>query len=233
MKKPRRRSGTATERRSGESKKRRMAPGDLERADRLFLQVIGDAMEDAGRRAGDWLVCRPGCTDCCIGPFPITRLDAWRLRQGLARLDESDPERAAAVHERAARAVEALRDDFPGDAESGTLSGDREQEDRFFDRHGSLPCPALDPTAGTCDLYESRPISCRTYGLPVSFGEQSLPPCLLCFDGATPEVVEQCRVAPDDSGIESALVERLEKGEGERGETVIPFALWCRDRDEE
>jgi Fe-S-cluster containining protein len=197
-----------------------MARDDLMRADRLFLQVIGEVMETAGRRAGDWLVCRPSCSDCCSGPFPITRLDAWRLLQGLARLHESDPERAAAVRERTAGAVEALRDDFPGDPASGTLSGDREQEDRFFDRHGALP--------GTCDLYESRPISCRTYGPPVRFGGQSLPPCHLCFDGATPEVVEQCRLAPDDSGIESALVERLQKDEGEQGETIMPFALLYR-----
>jgi Fe-S-cluster containining protein len=202
-----------------------MAPGDLQRADRLLLRAIDEEMETATRKAGEWLVCRPGCTDCCIGPFPITRLDAWRLRQGLARLEESDPDRAAALRERTARAVEALRDDFPGDPASGTLSGDREQEDRFFDRHGSLPCPALDPEAGTCDLYDSRPVSCRTYGPPVRFGEQSLPPCRLCFDGATPEEIERCRVTPDDSGIEAALLERLRRDDDGKGETIIPFAL--------
>jgi len=211
-----------------------MTKDDLARADRLLLQVIGEAMETAGRRAGERLACRPGCTECCIGPFPITRLDAWRLRQGLARLGTSDPKRAAAVRERADRAVETVRDGFPGDPEEGDLSGDRGEEDHFFDRHGTLLCPALDPPTGTCDLYESRPISCRTYGPPVRFGAQSLPPCRLCFAGATPEVVERCRVAPDESGIESALEKRLQRDEIGRGETIIPYALRSgRRKDEE
>lgn len=210
-----------------------MTRDDLARADHLLLQVIDEAMETAGRRAGDRLACRPGCTECCIGPFPITRLDAWRLRQGLVRLEESDPKRAAAVRERADRAVDMLREGFPGDPAGGELSGDRGEEDSFFDRHGTLPCPALDPVAGTCDLYESRPISCRTYGPPVRFGAQSLPPCRLCFAGAAPEVVEQCRVAPDESGIESALERRLQRDQSGRGETIIPYALRSGRREEQ
>jgi len=74
------------------------------------------------------------------------------------------------------RAVDTVRDGFPGDPAGGDLSGDRREEDDFFDRHGALPYPALDPVTGTCDLYELRPIICRTYGPPVRFGGQSLPP---------------------------------------------------------
>lgn len=157
-----------------------MTAGDLERAGRLFLRVIGEA-----------------------------------LRQ------------------RTACAVASLRDGFPGDPSNGTLSGDREAEDRYFDRHGALPCPVLDPATGTCDLYGSRPVSCRTYGPPVRFGGQALPPCRLCFAGAPPEVIERCRVAPDGSGIESALAGRLEKDGEERGETIIPFALLAEDREQD
>ncbi|MGB9605252.1 MAG: hypothetical protein ACPL88_05150, partial [Bryobacteraceae bacterium] len=49
---------------------------------------------------------------------------------------------------------------------------------------------------------------------------EDLPPCGLCFHGATPEQIEACRVAVDPEGLEDALLEEL--GEGE---TLIAFAL--------
>ena len=47
------------------------------------------------------------------------------------------------------------------------------------------PCPALDPETGTCDLYASRPITCRCFGPPVRCDSGALGICELCFDGAS------------------------------------------------
>src|SRR5258708_7127250 len=62
--------------------------------DQQLIQIVDSALADAARRSGDWLVCRPGCTQCCIGVFSINQLDAWRLRQGLADLERVEPEHA-------------------------------------------------------------------------------------------------------------------------------------------
>ena len=53
-------------------------------SDRELIQIVDAAMAEAARLGGAWLVCRPGCAECCLGPFPITQLDARRLREGLA-----------------------------------------------------------------------------------------------------------------------------------------------------
>ena len=197
-------------------------PGkDLDRADRRLLRVIDEAMSEAAARAGDRLACRPGCTECCHGPFPINGLDARRLRAGLALLP---PERAAAIVERAERLLPALRDGFPGDPATGTLR-DSEDADEYFSRHAGLPCPVLDPETGRCDLYEHRPLSCRTFGPPVRIGEADLPPCRLCFVGATPEEIDSCRIEPDPHGVEDRLVDRFRAGD----ETLIALALLSRE----
>jgi Fe-S-cluster containining protein len=196
----------------------------LERADRRLLQVIGEAMDDATARAGDHLACRPGCTECCHGPFPINGLDAERLRRGLAELAIRDPERAVAVAARAEAQIPFLTRDFPGDPETGRLidnDGDSDEADPYFEGHGTLPCPVLDPATGTCDLYAHRPLSCRTFGPPVRFGESDLPPCRLCFQGAAPDEIEACRVEPDPHGVEDRLVRRF----GAEDETLIAFAV--------
>jgi Fe-S-cluster containining protein len=196
-----------------------MAPHRI--SDRRLLQVVGDAMAEAAARSGGHLVCRPGCTECCHGPFPINELDARRLRQGLAELAAREPERARAVAERARSQVPLLREGFPGDPETGTLADEGNEGEDYFARHGDLPCPVLDPGTGRCELYAHRPLTCRMFGPPVRIGASDLPPCHLCFQGASPETVESCRVEPDPHGIEDRLLSRL----GDDSETLIAFAL--------
>ncbi len=199
-------------------------PSPLHRADRRLLQVVDGALAEAARLAatpeGSWLACRSGCTECRHGPFPINRLDLLRLRRGLAELAERDPERAQAVIERARTQLPLLRDGFPGDPRTGVLSEEADMADDFFTRHGGLPCPVLDPRTGRCELYDHRPLTCRTFGPPVRIGESALPPCRLCFQGAAEETVEACRVEPDPHGLEDRLIARLGGDE-----TLIAFAV--------
>lgn len=192
----------------------------LERADRRLLRVLDESMAEATARSGYRLACRPGCTGCCHGPFPINGLDAARLRRGLAELAARDPERAAALVERARALLPVLAPGFPGDPETGILADD-DSADPYFERHASLPCPALDPATGSCEVYAWRPLSCRTFGPPVRTGDADLPPCDLCFQGASPEEVEACRVEPDPAGIEERLIDRFDAEE----ETLIALVL--------
>jgi Fe-S-cluster containining protein len=203
----------------------RLRADGLERADARLLRVLDDDFAEASRLAGERLACAPGCSDCCIGPFPITRLDARRLRAGLERLAAEEPARADAVRGRAERAVALLADDYPGDPASGRLEVAEARLDRFFERHAGLACPALDPASGRCDLYAWRPVSCRTYGPPVRFGDELAPPCDLCFVGADESAVEACRVEPDRDGLEQAILAALGVRGGEDWETLIAYAL--------
>jgi Fe-S-cluster containining protein len=202
-----------------------IARRNLLRADADLTGAVDASVAKAARLAGPALVCRAGCSECCIGPLPITRLDAWRLREGLQALEQSDPARAARIVARAREAVAALREDFPGDPERGLLSGDDEVEDRFLARHSERPCPVLDPGTQTCDLYAHRPVSCRTYGPPVRFNGQDLPPCRLCFTTSRPPEVEACRVEPDKDGLERAILQRMKRDDGESRETLIAWAV--------
>src|SRR3989442_9799896 len=85
----------------------------IDSGDRGLIQIVDAALAEAARKSGPWLVCRPGCTQCCIGPFPITQLDAHRLRRGLAELETHPPQRAAPGHQRVPHAVARISLDFP------------------------------------------------------------------------------------------------------------------------
>jgi Fe-S-cluster containining protein len=88
----------------------------------------------------------------------------------------------------------------------------------------------LDPATQTCDLYAHRPLSCRTYGPPVTFNGQNLPHCRLCFTASSPEATEACRVEPDRDGLERAILDRLKRDGGESHETLIAWAVLAKPR---
>ena len=193
--------------------------------DGILIQIVDSAMAEAAGKSGSWLVCRPGCTQCCIGPFPITQLDARRLRLGLGELAVREPETAVRVRERARQAVARLSTDFPGDPITGLLAADDTADERFADFANDEPCPALDPDTGTCDLYAARPITCRTCGPPIRCESGELACCELCFQGATDAEIASCEVEIDPQDLEPAILEELENTTGVRGQTIVAYCL--------
>ena len=190
--------------------------------DARLVQIVDAAVADAARRAGAWLKCAPGCTQCCYGVFAISQLDAARLRDGLAALEETDPARAAAVRERAQAARLRLAAEFPGDAASGVLDETRAEEFESFGNEE--PCPALDRATGLCDLYAARPMTCRVFGPPLRT-EEGLGVCELCFVGASEDEVARCEVHLDGDAMEDALNVEAESAAGISGETIVAWAL--------
>jgi Fe-S-cluster containining protein len=193
--------------------------------DQKLIQIVDAALADATRRSKGWLVCRKGCTQCCIGVFAINQLDAERLQRGLRELAIRDPERAAAVRDRARNAVERLSPGFPGDATTGVLGQTRRDRQRFESFANEEPCPALDPLEGTCDLYESRPMTCRTFGPPVRAEGGGLGVCELCYQACSEEEIAACEMVPDPDDLESRLLREVERSTGKRGDTIIAFPL--------
>ncbi|MGA8431119.1 MAG: YkgJ family cysteine cluster protein [Candidatus Sulfotelmatobacter sp.] len=201
----------------------RMSPR-LPSGDNALIQIVDAALADAARRSGEWLVCRPGCTQCCVGVFAINQLDAVRLQQELADLEKTDPQRAGRVRARARATVKRLSPDFPGNPKTGLLDESPEAEERFAEFGNDEPCPVLDPDTGLCDLYEARPMTCRTFGPPVQ-SDGGLGVCELCFHGASDEQIAACEMVVDPDDLESKLLNKLEKTKGLTGRTIIAFCL--------
>lgn len=198
-----------------------MCSSKIRSGDRELVQIVDAALADCVRRSGAWLVCHVGCTQCCIGVFAISQLDAVRLQEGLAELERQDPQRAQRVRERARIAVRHLRAGFPGDVSTGILA---DRGKAFEDYANDEPCPVLDPETGRCDLYAARPMTCRVFGPPVR-SEGGLGICELCYHGATAEQIAACELQAGTDDREAELLARLESATGKRGDTIVAFAL--------
>jgi Fe-S-cluster containining protein len=107
--------------------------------------------------------CQPGCSRCCIGLFPITRLDARLLQEGLAQLPTDLRDRIVG---RAVQQVAALEAVFPRLKSAPSVDdwSDAEVDDAVNAFHHA-PCPALMEN-GLCSLYAHRPLTCRSMGIP-------------------------------------------------------------------
>jgi Fe-S-cluster containining protein len=197
--------------------------------DQALIQIVDAALADTARRSGAWLACRPGCTQCCVGVFAIHQLDALRLQNGLAKLEKLDRGRAARIRERAQDSVQRLAAQFPGDVKTGVLDADvfkpgSKAEERFAEFANDEPCPVLDPETGLCELYNARPMTCRTFGPPVR-SEGGLGVCELCFHGATDEQILACEMVADPDDLEGKLLAKVEKAREVHGQTIVAFAV--------
>ncbi|HUO59656.1 MAG TPA: YkgJ family cysteine cluster protein [Candidatus Acidoferrales bacterium] len=194
------------------------------RTDAKLVQIVDAAFADAAQRSGDHLKCRPGCTQCCVGVFAISQLDAARLTVGMRDLKKRNPERASRVRQRAEESIRRTAEEFPGNRCTGILAEDPQSQRAFDDFANDEPCPALDPNTGLCDLYSSRPMTCRVFGPPVRT-EGGLGVCELCFTDANEEEVARCEMIADPDGLEDRLLKKLQESEGKRGQTIVAYAL--------
>jgi Fe-S-cluster containining protein len=193
--------------------------------DAQLVQIVDAALTDAARRAGEWLACRVGCTQCCYGAFQINALDAARLRVGMETLRATEPAVAAAIEERTRVWIASYGADFPGDSATGRLGETDVERERFEEFANEAACPALDQAKGRCDVYAWRPMTCRVFGPPIRMDggtseAQALGHCELCFHGASEDEVAACEM-PVPQELEAEVLDQV----GETGETVVAFAL--------
>jgi Fe-S-cluster containining protein len=201
-----------------------MALRRLPVADSRLIQIVNNALTDAAERSGEWLVCRPGCTQCCVGVFAVNQLDAIRLQHGLAELEKTDPQRARQIRLRARASIRRLAAEFPGDAHTGVLDDGLEFEERFAEFANDEVCPVLDPETGLCELYDARPMTCRTFGPPAR-SEHGLGVCELCYHGASDEEIAACEMVVDPDDLEAKLLREVEKTRGPQGRTIVAFCV--------
>lgn len=188
-----------------------------------LFPIIDAALASATERSGAHLACHPGCHQCCIGVFAITPLDVAALREELAAAPNDVAER---IRARALTSRERLlAAGFPGDPNTGILFTQPHHEDAFEEFANDEPCPVLDPTTGTCDLYASRPVQCRTFGPPIRDEGNHLTVCELCFTNASPEDVARCEMDQSWRPLEDQLVTQAESDPANAGPTLIAFAL--------
>ncbi|MBI4553910.1 MAG: YkgJ family cysteine cluster protein [Candidatus Latescibacteria bacterium] len=140
------------------------------------------------RLYGDRIQCGRGCSSCCGQMFRITLVDAAILSRAVKQLA---PEARAALQSKARTYLKERTRLIQERAREMERDDDREVPTTGL----RLPCPALDGNA--CSLYESRPLVCRKWGIPL-------------YDPHHPDTLQACELNfPPGTVIEDDdLIER-------------------------
>lgn len=168
----------------------------LSRADEFFRSVMDTQPQN--------MQCGRGCSLCCYGLFEIGSADVPVIADGLASLH---PQRRQMIIRHAVEVIAQSR--HPNLRECSPLA-----KEKFFERTASTPCPNLSDS-GECMIYDSRPLVCRTFGLPLRNGRKFIGDiCDLNFTEAS-----------DIEKIEAAWDLQWEDALGPEDEYSIPEAI--------
>ena len=118
---------------------------------------------------GECVTCKVGCSDCCHALFDLTLIEAMFIKHQFDKVIPKEErqkiiERANVADRKVYKLKrEASKAHQEGKPENEILEGMAQQRIR---------CPLLDDEE-KCEMYESRPITCRLYGIPTVIGGKS------------------------------------------------------------
>ncbi len=113
----------------------------------------------------DCVICEVGCSDCCHALFDLSLVEAMYINHAFTKQVPYGKERsdilthAADLDRKAVR----MKREFYRASKDGQSAEDIMTEAAKM----RMPCPLLDAES-KCLLYDSRPITCRLYGVPLN-----------------------------------------------------------------
>ena len=136
---------------------------------KALVDQVDAVFEKVQQEYSECVVCEVGCADCCHALFDLTLIEAMFIKSQFDKLipKESREEIIERANE-ADRKVYKLK----RSASKAFQEGKSERailEDMALQR---VRCPLLDGD-DKCELYQSRPITCRLYGIPTVIGDKA------------------------------------------------------------
>lgn len=116
------------------------------------------------------VTCHPGCSDCCHALFDLSLVEAIYINHAFAKKFDYGRERSI-ILERASsqdRQLTKLKRELFRAEKNG------EPADKLIEMASTarMRCPLLDEQ-DRCLMYESRPLTCRLYGIPLAIDGKS------------------------------------------------------------
>ena len=130
----------------------------VDQADAVFKKVQEEYNE--------CVACKVGCSDCCHALFDLTLIEAMFIKSQFDKIIAKEQREKLIERANAAdRKVYKLKRDASKAYQNGA------PENKILEKMAEqrVRCPLLDDS-DKCELYESRPITCRLYGIPTVIG---------------------------------------------------------------
>lgn len=136
---------------------------------KALVDQVEAVFQKVQQEYNECVACKVGCSDCCHALFDLTLIEAMFIK---SQFDKIIPQEARKeIIERAGaadRKVYKLKRKASKEYQEG-----RTETEILEEMAGQrVPCPLLD-SENRCELYDSRPITCRLYGIPTVIGDKA------------------------------------------------------------
>ena len=136
---------------------------------RYLVEQVDAAFGKIETAFDDCVNCKVGCADCCYALFDLSLVEALFIKNEFdTKISEDLRSKIIERANDADRKVYRLKRQAHKDQQAG------KPENEIFDWLSAqrVRCPLLNNN-DQCELYESRPITCRLYGVPTVIGNQA------------------------------------------------------------
>lgn len=134
----------------------------------MVVSQVESAFEKVKTEYSQCVTCKIGCDDCCHALFDLSLIEAMYIKSKFDERFKGD-DRSLLIEKanEADRKIYRLKRAAFKEHESGKP----EAEILRDIAHHRVRCPLLNDDR-QCEMYDSRPITCRLYGIPTEIGGQ-------------------------------------------------------------
>jgi Fe-S-cluster containining protein len=136
---------------------------------RSLVAQVDAVFKQVQEEYGQCVACKVGCSDCCHALFDLTLIEAMFIKH---QFDRAIPREARQGILERANAADRKVYKLKREASKAHQEGKPETEILEDMAKERIRCPLLDE-GEKCEMYESRPITCRLYGIPTVIGGQA------------------------------------------------------------
>jgi Fe-S-cluster containining protein len=136
---------------------------------RSLVAQVDAVFKQVQEEYGECVACKVGCSDCCHALFDLTLIEAMFIKH---QFDKAIPKEARQKILERANVADRKVYKLKREASKAHQEGKPENEILEDLAKERIRCPVLDEDE-KCEMYESRPITCRLYGIPTVIGGQA------------------------------------------------------------
>ncbi|MEJ2155322.1 MAG: YkgJ family cysteine cluster protein [Desulfobacteraceae bacterium] len=136
---------------------------------RSLVQQVDAVFKQVQEEYGECVACKVGCSDCCHALFDLTLIEAMFIKNQFDKvIPEQDRQKILERANVADRKVYKLK------REASKAHQEGKPENQILEEMAEqrIRCPLLDDHE-KCEMYASRPITCRLYGIPTAIGGEA------------------------------------------------------------
>lgn len=136
---------------------------------RSLVQQVDAVFKQVQEEYGECVACKVGCSDCCHALFDLTLIEAMFIKNQFDKvIPEQDRQKILERANVADRKVYKLK------REASKAHQEGKPENQILEEMAEqrIRCPLLGD-GEKCEMYASRPITCRLYGIPTAIGGEA------------------------------------------------------------